>query len=219
MNHSPVTPETRVFVAEDQTLVKELLCDLIDRHPQMTVSGAAENGVDALSATSEADFDLLIFDICMPGMTGLQVAKELKKRKPSVPPIIFITSSTRESHLYEALSINATGYVHKSATGREFLEACRRAVSGQVTISAIALEPLIHSYLTRSPQPPAPITDREEQVLKLIAEGHTSAEIAETLFISPKTVERHRAALLDKLGMHDRLELCKYAIRNGLVEV
>jgi DNA-binding NarL/FixJ family response regulator len=157
----------------------------------------------------------------MPRMTGLQAARQLTRLQPDLR-ILILTMYDNEQYLFEALKSGASGYVLKSVADRDLVEACRAAMRGEPFLYPGAVTSLIRSYLDRAGQgeavPERAITDREEEILKLVAEGHSSKEIADLLVISIKTVERHRSNLMAKLGMKDRLELTRYAIRAGLIE-
>ena len=157
----------------------------------------------------------------MPRMTGLQAAREMSRRALGVR-ILMLSMYDNEQYLFEALKVGASGYVLKSVADRDLVEACRAAMRGEPFLYAGAVSALIRDYLQRNRNsertPDSILTPREEEIVKLIAEGHSSKEIASTLVISAKTVDRHRANILQKLGMRDRLELTRFAIRAGLVE-
>jgi DNA-binding NarL/FixJ family response regulator len=165
--------------------------------------------------------DLAIIDIAMPRMTGLHAARELHRRRPALR-ILMLSMHENERYLYEALKAGAAGYVVKTVADRDLIEAVRAAMRGEKFIYPGAMTPLIEDFLRRAhqdlPVRADPLTPREQEVIKLVAEGHTNKQIAETLVISEKTVERHRANILEKLGMRDRVELTRYAIRHGLIE-
>ena len=165
--------------------------------------------------------DLAIIDISMPRMTGLQAVAELHQRRPDVRSLI-LSMYENERYLYEALKAGASGYVLKTAADRDLVEACRAAMRGESFLYPGAMTSLIRDYLhqARDHQPVRadPLTPREQEVVKLIAESYSTRQIADALVISEKTVDRHRANILEKLGMHDRVQLTRYAIRQGLVE-
>lgn len=165
--------------------------------------------------------DLAILDIAMPRMTGLQAARELSRLLPDTR-ILILTMYDNEQYFFEALKSGASGYVLKSVADRDLLEACRAAMRDEPFLYPGAVTALIRNYLDRVRRgesiPEKAVTVREEEILKLVAEGHSSKEIADLLVISAKTVERHRANLLQKLGLKDRVELTRYAIRAGLIE-
>jgi DNA-binding NarL/FixJ family response regulator len=153
-------------------------------------------------------------------MTGLQAARELQQRRPQLR-ILILSMHENEQYLYQALRAGASGYVVKKAAHRDLVEACRASVRGEPFLYPGAVSALVKEYLRRAhsgEEPRDPLTPRETEVIKLVAESYTNRQIAESLVISEKTVDRHRANILDKLGMRDRVELTRYAIRNGLVE-
>jgi DNA-binding NarL/FixJ family response regulator len=172
----------------------------------------------ALDATPA---DLAILDIAMPRMTGLQAAREINRAHPHVR-ILILSMYDNEQYFFETLKAGASGYVLKSVADRDLLEACRATLRGEPFLYAGAVTALIRDYLHRARQgdslPDTVLTPREEEVLKLIAEGYSAREIATTLGISVKTVDRHRTNTLAKLGLRDRLALTRYAIRAGLIE-
>ncbi|MFC4054004.1 response regulator [Actinomadura syzygii] len=211
---------TRILLADDHALVRRGLRLILDAEPDLTVVAEAADGAEALDALAAGGVDLAILDIAMPRMTGLQAAREIGRRFPDVRTLI-LSMYDNEQYLFEALKAGASGYVLKSVADRDLLEAVRSAMRGEPFLYPAAVTALIREYLARDRDGDAPggvLTPREEEIIKLIAEGYSSKRIAETLTISVKTVERHRANILGKLGMRDRLELTKYAIRVGLVE-
>jgi DNA-binding NarL/FixJ family response regulator len=157
----------------------------------------------------------------MPRLTGIQAARELTRRKPELRTLI-LSMHDNERYFFEALRAGAAGYVLKSAADRDLVEACRSTMRGESFLYPGAVRALIRDHLERGAAgdavPQDPLSGRESEIVKLIAEGNTSREIAEVLVISEKTVERHRANILDKLGMRDRVELTRYAIRRGLAQ-
>ncbi|MCW5253359.1 MULTISPECIES: response regulator [unclassified Streptomyces] len=216
-------PPIRVLLADDHTLVRRGVRLILDGEPDLRVVAEAGDGAEAVAAARATPVDLAVLDVAMPRMTGLQAARELSRRLPELR-ILILTMYDNEQYFFEALKAGACGYVLKSVADRDLVEACRAAVRDEPFIYPGAERALVRSYLERlhrgdgGPLPERPITEREEEILKLVAEGHTSKEIGELLFISAKTVERHRANLLQKLGVRDRLELTRYAIRAGLIE-
>jgi len=194
---------------------------LLDREPDLRVVAEAGDGAEAIAMARTHDVDLAVLDIAMPRMTGLQAARELTALKPGLR-ILMLTMHDNEQYLFQALKAGAGGYVLKSVADRDLVAACRAAMRDEPFLYPGAVTALIRNYLDRvrhgEEAPEQLLTPREEEVLKLVAEGHSSKEIAELLFISVKTVQRHRENLLHKLGLRDRLELTRYAIRAGLVE-
>ncbi|MFD4828291.1 response regulator [Streptomyces uncialis] len=212
---------TRILLADDHALVRRGVRLILDSEPDLTVVAEAGDGAEAVARARATGVDLAILDIGMPRMTGLQAARELTRRFPALR-ILFLTMYDNEQYFFEALKVGASGYVMKSVVDRDLVEACRAAMRDEPFVHPGAVPALVRGYLDRVRQgerlPVRAITDREEEILKLVAEGHTSKEIADLLVISVKTVERHRANLLQKLGLKDRLELTRYAIRAGLID-
>jgi DNA-binding NarL/FixJ family response regulator len=213
--------KTRILLADDHALVRRGLRLILDGEPDLVVVAEAGDGAEAVELSSGGDVDLAILDIAMPRMTGLQAAREMSRRAPGVR-ILMLSMYDNEQYFFEALKAGASGYVLKSVADRDLVEACRAAIRGEPFLYPGAITALIRDYLQRNRQgeriPDSVLTPREEEIVKLIAEGHSSKEIADTLVISAKTVDRHRANILQKLGMRDRLDLTRFAIRAGLVE-
>jgi DNA-binding NarL/FixJ family response regulator len=213
--------KTRILLADDHTIVRQGLRFIIDAEPDLEVVAEASNGNEAVVRAMRDDIDLAILDIAMPTMTGLQAARELAARRPDLKMLI-LSMHDDEGYLFEALKAGTAGYVLKSVADRDLVEACRAAMRGEPFLYAGAERALVRDYVARAragEEPPEdPLTPREQQIVKLIAESHTNRQIAEVLTISEKTVETHRANILEKLGMRDRVELTRYAIRRGFVE-
>jgi len=213
--------KTRILLADDHTIVRQGLRFIIDAEPDLEVVAEASNGHEALTRAMKDDIDLAILDIAMPTMTGLQAARELTARRPELKMLI-LSMHDDEGYLFEALKAGTSGYVLKSVADRDLVEACRAAMRGEPFLYAGAERALVRDYVQRArageTPPEDPLTPREQQIVKLIAESHTNRQIAEVLTISEKTVETHRANILEKLGMRDRVELTRYAIRRGFVE-
>jgi DNA-binding NarL/FixJ family response regulator len=213
--------KTRILLADDHAMVRRGLRHVLDAQPDLEVVAEAEDGRDAVGQALNAEIDLAILDVTMPRRTGLQAARELQKRRPDLR-VLILSMHDNEEYFFEALRAGASGYVLKSAADRDLVEACRATMRGESFIYPDAVKTLIRDYLERAREggaiPADPLTPRESEVVKLIAEGYSNKEIAQELVISEKTVERHRANVLEKLGMHDRVELTRYAIRRGLVE-
>ncbi len=218
---SPVPLKARILLADDHVLVREGLKLVLESVPDLTVVAEADDGIEALRIGTSEEIDLAVLDVSMPGMTGLQVSRELTRQRPEIR-VVMLSMHDNEQYLFEALKAGASGYVLKSAANRDLIEACRAVLRGVPFVYPAAASALMRDYLERAAAgeetPEDPLTPRELDVLKLIAEGRSSEEIAEALIISPKTVDRHRANVLEKLGMHNRVELTRYAIRRGLVE-
>ena len=196
--------KTRNLLADDHALVRRGLRLILDGEPDLQVVAEAGDGAEAVVLATRGEVDLAILDIAMPRMTGLQAARELARRAPSVR-LLMLSMYDSEQYFFEALKAGACGYVLKSVADRDLLEACRAAMRGESFLYPGAVTALIRDYLRRSRSgdaiPDSILTPREEEIVKLIAEGHSSREIADTLVISVKTVERHRANTLQKLAL------------------
>jgi DNA-binding NarL/FixJ family response regulator len=215
----PIPLVTRILIADDFPIVRTGLRKLLDAKPDFEVVAEAEDGAEAVEKALKEDVHLVILDVSMPRMTGIQAALELHKRKPEIK-LIMLSMHDSEQFLFEALKAGASGYVLKSQADTDIVEACRAAMRGNSFLYPSAVTTLIRDYVERGGEKEHfdVLTQRELEVLKLIAEAHSSKEIAAELFISIKTVERHRQNILDKLGMRDRVELTRYAIRRGLTQ-
>jgi DNA-binding NarL/FixJ family response regulator len=212
--------KTRILLADDHALVRRGLRLILDAQPDLEVLAEASDGAEAVELALNAAIDLAILDISMPRMTGLQAARELQQRRPELK-ILILSMHESEQYLYEALKVGASGYVVKKAADHDLVDACRAAIRGEPFLYPDAVVEFINDHLRRArdgEEVRDPLTPRETEVIKLVAESYTNRQIAEALVISENTVERHRANILEKLGLHDRVELTRYAIRNGLVE-
>jgi DNA-binding NarL/FixJ family response regulator len=213
--------KTRILLADDHAVVRRGLRMVLDAEPDLVVVAEAATGAEAVAAVAREPVDLAVLDVAMPRMTGLQAAAELTRRRPALR-VLILSMYDSEQYLYEALRAGASGYVLKSAADRDLVEACRAAMRGEPFLYPAAVATLIADYLDRAGKdgevPDDPLTPRELEVVKLIAEAWTSDRIALELGISRRTVDRHRENILAKLGMRDRVELTRYAIRRGLVE-
>jgi DNA-binding NarL/FixJ family response regulator len=217
-----VTPTTtRILLADDHAVVRRGLRMVLDAQPDLVVVAEAGTGAEAVEAAGRKPFDLAVLDVSMPRMTGLQAAAELTRRLPALK-VLMLSMYDSERYVYEALRAGACGYVLKSAADRDLVEACRAVMRGEPFLYPAAIAVLIADYLERvrsgAEGPPEPLTPRELEVVKLIAEACTSDGIALELGITRRTVDRHRENILAKLGMRDRVQLTRYAIRRGLIE-
>jgi DNA-binding NarL/FixJ family response regulator len=210
---------TRILLADDHVVVRRGLRLVLDAEPDLHVVAEAADGAEAVERAVEEDVDLAVLDVSMPRMTGIQAARELSARRPELR-LLMLSMHDNEQYFFEALKAGASGYVLKSAADRDLVEACRATMRGEPFLYPRAVTALIRDHLERSrgADTSEVLTPRELEVVKLIAEAYTSKDIAELLVISVKTVERHRENILEKLGMRDRVELTRYAIRRGLVE-
>jgi DNA-binding NarL/FixJ family response regulator len=216
-----VTPlKTRILLADDHAVVRRGLRLVLESEPDLEVVAEVGDGAAAVERALGDDVDLAILDVTMPRMTGLHAASELHRRRPELR-VLILSMHDNEQYLFEALKAGASGYVLKSVADRDLVEACRATMRGEPFLYPGAINALIKDFLDRARaghDVSDPLSPRETEIVKLIAEGHTGKEIAQALVISEKTVERHRSNILEKLGMRDRVELTRYAIRRGLIE-
>ena len=213
--------KARILLADDHVVVRRGLRLILDGEPDLHVVAEAGDGAEAVEAALREEVDLAVLDVTMPRLTGLQAARELNRRKPELK-VLILSMHDNEQYFFEALRAGASGYVLKSVADRDLVDACRAALRGEPFLYPGAIKALIREHLERTREgggaPEDPLTPREGEIVKLVAEGHTTKEIAQELVISEKTVERHRANVLEKLGLRDRVDLTRYAIRRGLVE-
>jgi DNA-binding NarL/FixJ family response regulator len=217
----PVPLKTTILLADDHAVVRRGLRLVLDGEHDLEVVAEAGDGAEAVEKALAQEVDLAVLDVAMPRMTGLQAARELARRKPQLR-VLILSMYDNEQYFFEALKAGASGYVLKSVADRDLVEACRATMRGEPFLYPAAVSALIREHLERSKQGEdtsgIALTPRESEIVKLVAEGYSSKEIAEMLVISVKTVERHRANVLDKLGLRDRVALTRYAIRHGLIE-
>jgi DNA-binding NarL/FixJ family response regulator len=208
----------RILLADDHGIVRSGLRVLIESHEGMHVVAEAEDGVAAVEAALRHDPDVAILDVAMPRMTGIQAAREIRSRRPRTV-VVLLSMHDDERYLFDALRAGAAGYVLKRAADVELIEAVRAVAAGKSHLPASTQGALVKEWLAHGEEAPRdPLTPREQDVVKLIAEAYTNKQIAQILSVSEKTVESHRANVLAKLGMRDRVELVRYAIRRGLIE-
>jgi DNA-binding NarL/FixJ family response regulator len=210
---------TRVLLADDHTLVRRGLRMILEAEPDLTVVAEAGTGAEAVACASDAD--LAVLDVSMPRMTGLQAVAEIRRKYPEVRTVL-LSMHSNEQYLCEAAHAGAGGYVLKDAVDEELVDACRSATRDAPFVFPRSTSSAVRERVERAAAgevaSAGPLSDREREVLKLIAEGHTGQQIGALLFISEKTVDRHRSNLLEKLDLRDRVDLTRYAIRVGLVE-
>ena len=214
----------KLLLVDDHALVRRGVRLILEQESDLTVVAEAGDGAEALGLIRRLPVDLVVLDIAMPRMTGLQAAREITRARSGhpTPKLLMLSMHDNEQYLFEALRAGASGYVLKSVADEDLVTACRAALQGEAFLYPSAMNALMRDYLARRRRgdrvPDSLLTEREDQVLKLIAEGLSSKEIARTLTIALKTVENHRANILAKLGMRDRTQLTRYAIRSGLIE-
>ena len=208
----------RLLVADDHGIMRGGLRLLLDRQPDMQVVAEAADGIEAVELALRERPDICILDVAMPRMTGLQATVEIRAQAPDIA-VLVLSMHDDERYLFEALQAGAAGYVLKREADQALVEAVRAVARGEPFMTNAAERSLIREWMHDDSSGPAePLTLREREVLKLIAEAHTNRSIGELLHLAEKTVESHRANLLRKLGMRDRVELVRYAIRRGLIE-
>jgi DNA-binding NarL/FixJ family response regulator len=218
----PIPLVTRILVADDHALVRSGLRKVLDAQPDLRVVAEAQDGAEAVERALAEDVDLAILDVSMPRLTGIQAAAQLHRARPELR-VLMLSMHDSEQFLFESLRAGASGYVLKSGADTDVVHAVRAAMRGDSFLYPSAVATLVQDHLDRDaagerPKPFDVLTPRELEVVKLIAEAYSSKEIARELAISVKTVERHRENILEKLGMRDRVELTRYAIRRGLIQ-
>jgi two-component system response regulator NreC len=196
---------------------------LFQAEPDMTILGEAGSGQEALRLVRELQPDVVLMDVAMPGMTGIEATRQIKQAHPEVA-VLALTMYEDEQYFFEMIQAGASGYIPKRAAPDDLVSAIRVVSQGNVFLYASLARYLVNEVLPRAEPDPvdaaaSDLTPREREVLTYIAEGQTSREIGEKLVISPKTVDRHRENIMGKLNLHNRAELVKYAIAKGLIQV
>lgn len=207
----------RVVIADDHGIVRSGIRLLLEGEGDIEVIGEAADGIEARNLVVRKKPDLAILDVKMPKLTGLQATREIKEQAPEVS-VLILSMHDDERYLFEALKAGASGYVLKRQADEDLLDAVRAVERGEPFLTPQAQNVLIREMLERGPGSREDLTPREQEVVKLVAEAHTNKQIAELLHLSEKTVENHRSNAMRKLGMRDRVELVRYAIRQGLIE-
>lgn len=207
----------RVLIADDHGIVRSGIRLLIERQPDIEVIAEAGDGAEARDLAIRERPDLAILDVKMPKLTGLQATREIKRHAPEVS-VLVLSMHDDERYLFEALKAGASGYVLKTQADTDLLAAIRAVERGEPFLAPDTQRALIEDMLESDAEPEEKLTPRELEIVKLVSEAHTTREIAEILHLSEKTVENHRSSAMRKLGMRDRVELVRYAIRRGLIE-
>lgn len=207
----------RVLIADDHGIVRSGLRKLLESENGIEVVAEAADGAEALEGAIEHRPDLAILDVKMPNLSGLEATREIRQNAPDVS-VLMLSMHDEDRYLFEALKAGASGYVLKRAADRELIDAIRAVERGEPFLTPEAQQMLIRDVLDERDNRDEELTPREEEVVTLVAEAHTNKEIAEILGLAEKTVENHRSNAMRKLGMRDRVELVRYAIRRGLVE-
>jgi two-component system response regulator NreC len=215
------TSKIRVLLAEDHTVVRAGLRLIVGGEEDMMVVGEAKDGLEAIQKAQELKPDVIVMDITMPSLGGLEATRQIKRDHPETR-VLFLTIHDNEEYFFQAIQAGGDGYVTKAAPEWEVLTAIRAVHRGDCYLNPGVAKMLVGDYLERvrrgeKRDPHDLLTDREREVLHLVAAGHSNREMAKILNISEHTVHNHRARLMEKLGVHDRLELLKYAIRRGII--
>ena len=211
----------RVLIVDDHAILRQALRQLLEQEQEIEIVGDAANGRDAVACAEKLQPDVVLMDLAMPGINGLEATNEIKRRWPHVQ-VIALTVHDNEEYFFEMITAGAAGYVLKGADPSELLEAIRTAHQGEVFLHPKLTTKLVRDYLRRArlgevSDSYEALSEREKQVLRLIGEGQTTQEIADALVITTSTVQTHRAHIMEKLNLHRRSELMKYAVRRGLI--
>ncbi|MBS3947775.1 MAG: response regulator transcription factor [Dethiobacter sp.] len=213
----------RVLVVDDHTIVREGICALLGLSPEMDVVGEASNGVEALEMVRKIKPDVVLMDIAMPVMDGLEATRRLAREFPETK-ILALTQYDDREYVFQIIEAGARGFISKTVASADLVTGVRAVSRGDSFLSPTVAKFLVDDFQReavgrRSLDPYEQLTDREREILRLLAEGYTTPEIAEMLVISPKTVEGHKTRLMGKLDLHNRVELVKYAVRKGIITI
>jgi two-component system response regulator NreC len=212
----------RVMLADDHTILRAGLKMMLNAQPDIEAIGEASDGKQAIAQAERLSPDVIIMDITMPECNGIEATRQIKRLLPDVR-VLILTMHENEEYLFQTLRAGAAGYMLKEAADTDLISAIRVVFSGRFYLSPSAQSMLVSDYLQRvhtgeERDSYGALTEREREILKLVAEGYTNSQIGEQLVISPKTVDTHRTHIMDKLNLHSRAELVKYAMRRGLLE-
>jgi two-component system response regulator NreC len=212
----------RILLSDDHTILRTGLRMLIGAAGDLEVIGEAQDGEEAVALTERLKPDVVLMDISMPKMDGIKATAEIKRRMPGVK-VLMLTMHENDEYLFRTIQAGGSGYVLKKAADDEVLDAIRHVAAGGAFLRPAVTTKLVQDYLERvnkgeESDSYGKLTEREREILRLIAEGHTNAQIAQMLVISVRTVESHRAHIMEKLGIQTRAELVKYALRKGLLD-
>jgi len=218
---APAT-EIRVLIAEDHAVVREGIRMILDAQPDLEVVGEARDGDEAVRLARQQRPDVVVMDISMPKKNGVEATQEIRRLLPETQ-VLILTMHEEESYVFQLLRLGAAGYVLKRAAATDLVEAVRAAARGEAFLYPAVARSVVQDYLDRMRSGEGAgrydgLTDREREILVLIAEGLTNSQIADRLFISVKTVQTHRAHIMEKLDLHDRSLLVRYAVRKGLIQ-
>jgi DNA-binding NarL/FixJ family response regulator len=215
--------KTKILIADDHTIFRQGLKMLLEQEDDMEVVGEAGNGLEALDLAKKLKPEVLLLDIAMPEMDGVQVAQKLKKILPEIK-VIVLTTHAEDQFIFEFLKLGVSGYVLKDSASQELIYSIRKSKDGMAFIDPSISKKVMEKFTQVTGGKKdfidyGKLSDREKEVLQVVAEGNSNKEVAEKLFISPKTVENHKANIMKKLNIHDRVGLTKYALRLGLIDL
>ena len=218
---SQMSDKIRVMIVDDHVIVREGLRSLLEAQPDIKVAGEATDGEEAVSKTREIQPDIVLMDITMPGMSGLEATRQIRRQSPDAK-ILALTMHEGDEYFFKILEAGASGYFIKGGSSSELISALRAVHQGDVFIYPTMAKKLLNDYLKRvragqDKESYDGLTNREREILKLIAEGHTNQDIADLLVLSIATVQTHRAHIMAKLGLRSPAELIKYAVRHGFI--
>ncbi len=213
----------KVLLAEDHTIVRKGLRSLLEPVADIVVVGEAENGRDAVEQAERSNPDIVVMDHAMPVLNGLEATRQIKRRQPEIK-ILILTMHTNEEYVFQFLKAGASGYLVKQSAPDELVAAIRAIADGQSFLSPSISKSLIEEFVRQTQgqgtdDSYALLTEREREVLQLVAEGQTNNEIGDELHISVKTAAVHRTNIMNKLGLHSMADLTKYAIRKGIIDL
>lgn len=213
----------RVFLADDHLILREGIRSLLEKVLDIEIVGEANDGIETMAKMEQLLPDVVLMDISMPGLTGIETTRQIKKKFPQIK-VLILTIHETDQYLAEMLEAGASGYVVKTVASSELLSAIREVHQGDVHLHPSITRMLVEDYIQKATNGERKVkytnlTSREREILKYIAEGRQNKEIASLLSISVRTIQSHRANLMDKLGAHDRIELVKYAIRKGIISI
>lgn len=216
-------PKIRVLVVDDHTIVRDGICSLLDLTPDIEVIGEAANGREALEVLRKLMPDVVLMDIAMPIMSGLEATRRITKEFPKIK-VLALTQYDDREYVFPVIEAGACGFISKTAASSELASGIRSVYLGDSFLSPSVARLLVESHqqgvsIMRSHDPYEQLTDREREILKLLVEGHTAQEIADMLVVSHKTVEGHKTTLMAKLDIHNRIDLVKYALRKGIITI
>lgn len=211
-----------ILLADDHHIVRQGLRALLESEKDFYLIGEAGNGLEAIQLVKNLQPDVLIVDLMMPGLNGLEVIRQVNQHSPKTRTVV-LSMYANEAYILEALRNGATGYVLKDSTAADLVHAVREVLADRRYLSPLLSKNTIEAYIKKAEVVPLDLyetlTTREREVLHLAAEGLTNSEIAAQLFISPRTVEIHRANLMRKLNLHSQTDLIRYALRRGILSI